>query len=471
MECEFMCDDGVARMLDITAEATAPFDCVYQKRLRTPKGEAVALGVNADKLYVLLDTNAAALVATAFTKKDFDDGLLEMLPDLPVMIDPLDSHRVKKDVFCGRSVCIVTQDQNGPCPVVAAANALALTGRLKLCSDDCRRIEAKELRRTILNYIIEGNPEVPQFVCPPSRVVNGEKVATMAGLVQKSLFEARKKLAEGIEGEKFLHRLYHGMNISPIFSVLDGFDAEDDVLLFALAGLRVVHGWLISSDDRYAGLRDMSFNEVSLLATHNETEVSEIANEFLEKTRSQLTEEGLEVLLRELSEGEVVVLFWNNHFSTAVKLGGRLLLLLSDETYADRSSIFFEAIEDVHGAATFTDGNGVNTDTLLLAVQSLTGNEFTTEAILAAKTVLKDLEGNEPSPEEIVHHLREKKQNKGNGEREWEQWVREGADVILGMGFDLTHTDACELVQKSGSVSAAVGELCKDPRGEVDGLV
>ncbi|RNF11312.1 protein fam63a [Trypanosoma rangeli] len=462
MDCEFMCDDGVARMLDMTAEATAPFNCVLLKRVRTPKGEAVILGVNAGKLYVLLDSNASALVATAFTRKDFEDGLLEVLPELPAVVDPLDSHRVKKDVFCGRSVCLVTQDQNGPCPVVAAANALTLMGRINLCPGNCRRIEAKELRRTILEYIIGGNPDIPQFVCPTTRVVNGEEVATIAGLVQERLAEARAKLAEGAEGEEFLRRLYHGMSISPIFSVLDGFDSEDDLMLFALAGLRLVHGWMISSEDRYAPLRDMSFNEVSLLAIHKNSELSGVANEFLEHTRSQLTDEGLAVLLRELDEGEVVVLFWNNHFSTAVKLGGRLLLLLSDEAYADRSSILFEAIEDVHGAATFTDGDGADADALLLAVQSLTGNEFAAEAVSEARNELQTVDGKEPSPEEVVSHLRDKDKAKKDISPEWAPWVREGAHDIVEMGFDISHTDACELVQRTGSVSVAVSELCKD---------
>ncbi|ORC90755.1 protein fam63a [Trypanosoma theileri] len=466
MECEFMCDDGVSRKLNITAEATAPFGCVYQSRLQTPKGEGVVLGVYAGKLYALLDDNVSALVATAFTKKDFDDGNVMILPDVIPVVDRFASHRVKHDVFCGRSVCIVTQDHNGPCPVIAAANALALLGRVDICPSETRWIESEQLRHIILTYITSNKPEVPKIMCPTTRVVGGTEVATIAVLLQERLDEVRAKLSKGNEGKEFLERLYHGMNISPIFSSIDGFDAEEDVLLFALAGLRLVHGWLIPPDSKYAALREMSFNEVSLLAINKENELSSIANEFLENTKSQLTEEGLKALQENLSEEEVVVLFWNNHFSTAVKLGGRFLLLLSDETYADKSSIFFEAIEDVHGAATFTDGNGVNTDVFLLAVQSRTGNEFTTEAVTAARAKLNERDGVDPSPDEVVCFLRDGKEkgkseiNNSNEKDKWPSWVIEGATVISEMGFDISFTDACELLQKRGSVSAAVNSLC-----------
>lgn len=470
MEYGFVCDDGVFRMLDISAEATAPFNCVYQERLQTPRGEGVVLGVYADQLYALLDTNAASLVATAFAKKDFDDGLLKVLPAVPPLFDPFDSHRIKHNVFCGRSVNLVTQDCNGPCPVVALANALVLMGRLSLSCENRRFVEAKQLRCMILKYITEDKPEAPRFVCPATRMVDGVEVTSIAGLAEQRLVEMRETLANGTTGEELLQRLYHGMNISPIFSFLDGFAAEEDVLLFALAGVRVVHGWLISPDDQYAVLRHMSFNEVSLLAATKDNGLSVIARDFLQSTKSQLTEEGLDVLLQELFEGEIVVFFWNNHFSTAVKLGGRLLLLLSDETYADRSSILFEAIEDVHGAVTYTDGNGADADPFLLAVQWLTGNEFSEEDVAAAKVVLQKADDSEPLPEAVVDYLRAAKQkNKSIAEGnkcEWAEWVREGASTLVAMGFDVSYTSACELVHKCGCVDAAVNELCQ--RGSQD---
>lgn len=461
-----MCDDGVSRMIDISAGATGRFSCVYQERIRTPKGEAVVLGVHADMLYVLLDTNAEFLVATAFTKKDFDDGLLEVIPTVPPLVALCDSHKIKRNVFRGRSVGIVTQACNGPCPVVALVNALVLMGRLSVYPENSRWVEAKLIRSTIISFITENKPRLPQFVCPATRVVDGEEVATIAGLAQQRLGELREALAKDANGEALLQRLYHGMNISPIFSHIDGFAAEDDILLFSLAGVRVVHGWLISPESKYAALRCMSFNEVSLLATNKENGLCLIASDFLQSTISQMTEEGLNTLRRELGEGEVVVLFWNNHFSTAVKLSGRLLLLLSDETYVDKSCILFEAIEDVHGAATFTDGNGVDADDFLLAVQSLTGDEFAPEAVAAAKAELRGQSGAEPLPEAVVDYLRGAQQSESDvvqGEEPVErkqQSVHDDAVKLMEMGFDLTYARACELVEKSGNLSVAVSQLC-----------
>lgn len=413
-----MCDDGVMRSLDITAEATSPFGCVYQQRLRTPRGEGATLGVSDEKLYVLLDEMHQSLIATGFTREEFAAGRLQTIPDAPIEVTPVDSHRVKHGIFCGRHVSIVTQDYNGPCPLLAVANALALAGRIQLCDGDCRRVEGVHVRHMLLNHATANDkPVAPRFTSAPTRVVDGVEVSTLAGMVKERLEEVRSYLAQENEGEKTMRRLYYGMNISPSFCGVDCFEAESDVMLFALSGLRVVHGWFIPAESPFAALREMSFNEVSVIATKSDSPLSDLAGEFLRSTQSQLTEAGLEMLRQDLCEGEVVVLFWNNHFSTVVKLNGRLLLLLSDETYADKSAVFFQTIEDAYGAATFTDGNGRDADGFLLAVQSLTGNDFSDEDINAAKSEIRNETDAEPSPQVVVDYLKRKRRSQRAAEK------------------------------------------------------
>nr|CCC91126.1 conserved hypothetical protein [Trypanosoma congolense IL3000] len=466
MECDFMCDDGVSRSLNIAAEVTVAFGCVYQQRVTTPEGDGVALGVAADKIYVLLDERLQSLIATGFTRDDVTSGRLRTIPDMPVVVSPDDSHRVKHTVFCGRRVAIVTQDHNGPCPVLAATNALALLGRIELCDAQCRRVKAAQLRRMLLDYMVEGRGEVPRFTSPHKRVVNDAEVLTLAGMVGEQLEEVRAKLSCNGSGYEMMERLYHGMNVSPSFFGVDAFEPETDVMVFALSGLRVVHGWYIREDNPFAALREMSFNEVSLVATKSDSPLSVVAQDFLVSTKSQMTEDGLVMLRRDLCEGEVVVLFWNNHFSTVVKLNDRLLLLLSDEIYADKSSVVFESIEDVHGGATFTDGDGRDADKFLLVVQSLMGNDFSEEDIEAAKEALAKELGVEPSPRGVADYLKAKKKGEpcvADGKKDkWPPWVTSGANQLREMGFEIQFDVACELVSKQGSLDAALNKLCSE---------
>lgn len=55
--------------------------------------------------------------------------------------------------------------------------------------------------------------------------------------------------------------------------------------------------------------------------------------DFLNRTASQLTPSGIAALFNQMSDGEIAVLFRNNHFNTMLKRDGMLYVLLTDEGF------------------------------------------------------------------------------------------------------------------------------------------
>jgi hypothetical protein len=62
---------------------------------------------------------------------------------------------------------------------------------------------------------------------------------------------------------------------------------------------------------------------------------------FLESSPSQLTFEGLFKIHAALAEGELAVLFRNNHFSTVVKRRDNLYALVTDVGFLHKDSVIW----------------------------------------------------------------------------------------------------------------------------------
>eukprot|EP00756_Hemistasia_phaeocysticola_P018253 Hpha_TRINITY_DN15583_c3_g3::TRINITY_DN15583_c3_g3_i1::g.103995::m.103995 len=74
-----------------------------------------------------------------------------------------------------------------------------------------------------------------------------------------------------------------------------------------------------------------------------------VAEQFLSQTAGQLTYTGLIELCRVVEEGELVILFRNNHFSTLTKFQNRLFCLLTDVGYADMPEAVWELLAEIDG--------------------------------------------------------------------------------------------------------------------------
>ena len=78
-------------------------------------------------------------------------------------LDPSQSvYYLKRFQWRGEHIQIVTQNENGPCPLLAIANVLVLSKRISLPSvQEC--ITGNQLMEHIGDYILSSGPQV--FIC------------------------------------------------------------------------------------------------------------------------------------------------------------------------------------------------------------------------------------------------------------------------------------------------------------------
>jgi ubiquitin carboxyl-terminal hydrolase MINDY-1/2 len=76
---------------------------------------------------------------------------------------------------------------------------------------------------------------------------------------------------------------------------------------------------------------------------------------FLDEHRSMMTFNGLSLLHQTLEDDEISVLFYNNHFSVLRKNKGRLFTLVTDEGYLRAVSVMYEGLNDIDGNTSFYD--------------------------------------------------------------------------------------------------------------------
>ena len=81
-----------------------------------------------------------------------------------------------------------------------------------------------------------------------------------------------------------------------------------------------------------------------------------IIESFLERSASQLTYHGLVELSRAMNEGEVAVLFRNNHFSTILKQQDMVLQLVTDQGFLSEPNVVWETLNSIDGDGQFVDG-------------------------------------------------------------------------------------------------------------------
>jgi ubiquitin carboxyl-terminal hydrolase MINDY-1/2 len=72
---------------------------------------------------------------------------------------PSGSYRLKKIRFFGRTVPILCQNENGPCPLLAIANTLLLQRHLEIHPDHAE-VSLQRIIEMVANRVLEANPPV-----------------------------------------------------------------------------------------------------------------------------------------------------------------------------------------------------------------------------------------------------------------------------------------------------------------------
>jgi ubiquitin carboxyl-terminal hydrolase MINDY-1/2 len=274
-----------------------------------------------------------------------------------------------------RRSSMLTQNKNGPCPLLALVNALILGAKdeSQAALDDALR----DREQVSLGLIIE---------------------TLMYEIVDRSA-TAGQQLPDVDELNAFLLRLRTGMNANPRFvnpsapapnimdarnsimhlpqaeraqSKLGTFESTGDMKLYGAFAVPLIHGWIPEpgseaarafsrSAQTYEDAQAIQFGEEELeykltrdgLSPEEQRvweDITSIKN-FFKLHPTQLTPTGLQSIQQLLQSGSFAIMFRNDHFSTIYKhpQSGQLFILVTDQGYADRDEIVWESLVDISG--------------------------------------------------------------------------------------------------------------------------
>ncbi|NXN10676.1 MINY1 hydrolase, partial [Indicator maculatus] len=264
------------------------------------------------------------------------------------------SREAEEDFYCvkwirwkGERTPIITQSQNGPCPLLAIINILFLQWKASRAQ--------------------QGGVKLP----PQKEVITAEEL--MAHLGDCILATQPREPSEGLQLNfqqnindtmMVLPKLSTGLDVNVRFTGVSDFEYTPECIVFDLLNVPLYHGWLVDpqTPEVVQAVGKLSYNQlvekiITCKQANDSSLVSEglVAEQFLESTASQLTYHGLCELTAAVQEGELSVFFRNNHFSTMTKHKGHLYLLVTDQGFLQEERVVWESLHTVDGDSCFCD--------------------------------------------------------------------------------------------------------------------
>ncbi|XP_077239425.1 uncharacterized protein LOC143880366 isoform X3 [Tasmannia lanceolata] len=135
-------------------------------------------------------------------------------------------YKTKVVKFLGRSVLIILQNDNGPCPLIAICNVLLLRNNLKL-NLDMSEISLQKLLSLVAGRLIDSNSNVQD---------------KDSGYVENQL----RNVADAID---LLPHLATGIDVNLHFGKIDDFEFTPERAIFDLLGIELYHGWIVDPQD------------------------------------------------------------------------------------------------------------------------------------------------------------------------------------------------------------------------------
>ncbi|XP_054572169.1 ubiquitin carboxyl-terminal hydrolase MINDY-2 isoform X3 [Eptesicus fuscus] len=226
---------------------------------------------------------------------------------------------------------IITQNENGPCPLLAILNVLLLAWKVKL-PPMMEIITAEQLMEYLGDYMLDAKPkEISE--------------------IQRLNYEQNMSDAMAV-----LHKLQTGLDVNVKFTGVRVFEYTPECIVFDLLDIPLYHGWLVDPqmDDIVKAVGNCSYNQlvekiISCKQSDNSELVSEgfVAEQFLNNTATQLTYHGLCELTSTVQEGELCVFFRNNHFSTMTKYKDYLMALSLQQEQQSQEITWEQAPEGI----------------------------------------------------------------------------------------------------------------------------
>lgn len=239
---------------------------------------------------------------------------------------------------------IVMQSINGPCPLIATMNVLLLREKVKLPTM-LEQITANQL----LTYLGECIMD-----CVPAEELQSDEIAILN--LEQNIHDAME----------IMPKLKTGLDVNIRFTGITDFEYTPECIIFDLLRIPLYHGWLPDSEltELKNAIGNQSYNQLVDNIITNKSSIEPeimtkvlIAEEFLERTASQLTMFGLRELNSKIKDNEIGILFRNNHFLTLLKREGEIYTLVTDHGYLTEDNIIWETLDNIEGAGRFFDSN------------------------------------------------------------------------------------------------------------------
>jgi len=280
----------------------------------------------------------------------------------PIPAQP--SFILKPITYFSNPVHILLQNSNGPCPLLALANVLILRNALTLPASNraTNTITYEELVSLIGGLALDRQSSSSSSSSTSSAVVG--EAANLQSVID------------------LLPGLSQGLDVNPKFCHgVTGYEYTEALTVFDLFGVELVHGWLLDpSDPQFEMFKNLSYNQLVELVISADTISSSssppapsspkqsslasmnavrghLARSFLDTSSHQLTYPGLTSLHTHLPQNSTSVFFRNNHFAPLFKHDDKLLLLVTDQGYANVPSVVWEVLGNIDGDTTYVDSN------------------------------------------------------------------------------------------------------------------
>ncbi|KND00931.1 uncharacterized protein SPPG_04033 [Spizellomyces punctatus DAOM BR117] len=308
--------------------------------------------------------------------------------DLPAQQSADKSYRLKPITYLDprtdtpRRLKIITQNRNGPCPLLALCNVLLLRGDIEI------RYERDEVD---YEYIVELIGDWLTTRLPLSSPNASSPTSPSFSSVRHTSADFSKNFTDVLE---IIPTLQTGLDVNVRFDSPFSFEVTSSLLVFDLFKIILCHGWTVDPQDeetyRVVVSECGSYNQVvekviegEIAAAHQakgkekmvtEEEYEEASRKrdqliheglvckgFLDATASQLTYHGLQTLCETLEPNSLAVLFRNNHFCTLFKRVGKdgtiaLYTLVTDQGFVGAEAVVWETMDNVEGDSSFVDG-------------------------------------------------------------------------------------------------------------------
>lgn len=245
-----------------------------------------------------------------------------------------------------RNIKIITQNSNGPCPLLALCNILILRGDIEL-RQSLESVSFEHLVELMGDFLLRNGSSLS-----PSKEEN--YFANLTSVLQ------------------LIPTLQTGLDVNVKFTGINDFELTPQLLLFDAFHVRLVHGWIPDSTNasetnvhqllttKYTSYNSAIEKSVSNDSSEiNEQNESLLISQFLETYPTQLTPHGLSQLQSSLQPGELYAFFRNNHFSTLYKHveTGILYTLVTDQSLAldGGQNVVWETLTNVQGDEVFVN--------------------------------------------------------------------------------------------------------------------